>query len=383
LTTDDGKSVPWPRDPEEDVGVRGTAIRRTSLYASDAEDAQIIGWLEPGARVSIVGADARLELVLHAWKATDTRERLHAWIDPKDVSDGAPTPHPLLDAAIPGQRILAEGQYLKSEADGKAFAYSFCSPVHVVEDRGGHVLVAQEDDGIVVQALIERRSLEYVASCPGPLLVEVGVRIEWASNGQRGVQEPTRRLVRHGHSRLYTEGGIPAGLVGAGPYEGPNLKELVEKRASIYWLDAARGRASCEPWRLEPRKDGADLVSRARDASGDTAVTRFAFEATGELDSASIVLLGPESTVVPAPGRTPRLGGVSMACGASYRVVGSLGGVLIVLPTSESAGQRIVGYVQRDAERWYTTRDRCQVDAQPLHGGDERTALAFALHKGC
>jgi hypothetical protein len=63
--------------------------------------------------------------------------------------------------------------------------------------------------------------------------------------------------------------------------------------------------------------------------------------------------------------------------------VGSQGGVLTVLPTSESAGPRIVGYVPRDAERWYTSRERCQADAQALQNADERTALAFALHKGC
>lgn len=374
LVRRDGAPIPWPSSPGGERGVKGTATRKTPLYFNDAPEKDTIGWLEPGASVTVVAGGKRVEVQLDAWRGGP-----RAWVERADLSDARPLPPALFDDAPPGTKILSEGQFLLRERDEAQFTSSFCSPVTVLEERGERALVAQKDDGVVVRAWVDKRGLTYATECPQPLMV----------TSMEGEKE-SRAIFRRGRMRPWESDAPPAGLVAAGPYTGPTLGELVRTGARIYWLspDEKRGELVCEPWKLEKKGDEVHLVSRTKLEDGDTLITHFGFESSpGGLESAGITLLGPHNEVVAPPGRTPQSGGISFACGSTYTVVGARDGVMSVLPRylPITAG-RVLAYVPTEAERWYTTRAACEKDAataRALRTQGAHLELGFALHGGC
>lgn len=373
-------------DVTEDHGLAAYAQRPANLFV-DAYETLRIGWLEAGARVGVIGIEgAYAHVVLFPWGTArhdpNGTGRATAWARVDEL--GAAPPAKSGPAAGPAgheRRLLASGQYLDT-LRGDRFGYSFCGEIEVIGPSEGRVHAIQRADGIAIEGLVDATMTSPEHGCPAPLLVDIQER---RLQDGRAMTRSVRHVWREGRARRWRQAGLPPSLVPAGPFVGPSLAQLTRVAAPVYWLHDDRDHAaSCTSWRIERTRgqEDASLVSRSWE-DGDMLVTRFGLSWFGDVQS-QVTLLGPHSEVIAPPGRAPRFGGLSFACGSTYTLVASSSRALTMLRTSPPLGATVVAFDPRDAERWYLDRASCDADARSLEKSSKQTArIAFAFHEGC
>lgn len=388
VRADDGGAVPSPRETSESDGLFAYAERRTTLHHDPRAEAEAVGHLDLGARVGvreIKGDWARV--VLFAWRAADVDAPLEAWARSADLGARARRDAPPARSVDDGAPRVPAGEQLRT-AGGRVIGRTFCGEVDVVRQREDGHLIAQSEDGVTLEGVLDRSRVGLSPACPPLVLLDKKVfRLE------EGRARPRwERILRyHGRARRH-RGPAPAALVPTKPFAGPTFADLARRGASLYWLVLDRENVvACSRWTIAgaERSGEGKLVSRSVLADGDTLVTTFGLQWSEEEQSV-VMLEGPSSEVLAPPGRAPRRGGGLALCGRTLRVVASEGGALTVLAGEGAHGsngrERVIAYEPRATERWYTDEKMCEADAHRARAaGRERAhlALGFSLGGGC
>lgn len=301
-------------------------------------DGPVVGKLLPGLRAELLVLDGvHAQLSLDASPKLELPKDFRPWVEASALVD-APVPVDWEAGAPGGRRLYAETSVVL-QPGGAELLPQACRVVSVGAFQGGHVEVAQADQGIVLTGWAKEPLLR--RECPA-------------------------RVAFGGHPEDFSEAHDKVAAKA--------LDAAIRARKPFFWLVESEGAFRCAERRVS-EKDG---TLSGEDAE-KTGVLTYRFSSDGE----RVTLLGPSFTP-----RDRKQRGWSEPCAAEYALADakSEGIVVINLSGVEERESKnpppVAAYHPDDAEVWFLTREACEAAAAKA-GAPAGQALARPVHSGC